>query len=303
MIGNGNVALDVARMLAKHADDLLVTEIPDNVYRGAEGLAGHGRPRLRPPRPGPGEVHPAGAARTLATPATWTSCCTRRTSSSTRPRTRPSAATTRPRPWSTRSPTGWSRSTPTPSRLAPAAPALPAQPRWRSVEGTDDARRQGRRHQVRAQRAGRHRQRPGHRRVRRLPGPGRLPRHRLLRLRRCPRSGSTPAAASIPNEGGRVLDAEGNPVPGIYATGWIKRGPVGPDRPHQGRRAGDHRLPARGPAGPAAGRRTRTRRPSSTCSSERGIEYTTWEGWLKLDAHERALGASGQPLPRPPTAS
>ena len=31
----------------------------------------------------------------------------------------------------------------------------------------------------------------------------------------------------VPNEGGRVLDAEGNAVPGIYATGWIKRGPVG----------------------------------------------------------------------------
>ena len=34
VIGNGNVALDVARMLAKHADDLLPTEIPANVYDG-----------------------------------------------------------------------------------------------------------------------------------------------------------------------------------------------------------------------------------------------------------------------------
>lgn len=32
VVGNGNVALDVARMLAKHADDLLPTEIPDSVY-------------------------------------------------------------------------------------------------------------------------------------------------------------------------------------------------------------------------------------------------------------------------------
>ncbi|MGH1524243.1 FAD-dependent oxidoreductase [Leifsonia sp. L25] len=32
VIGNGNVALDVSRILAKHADDLLPTEIPDNVY-------------------------------------------------------------------------------------------------------------------------------------------------------------------------------------------------------------------------------------------------------------------------------
>jgi len=34
VIGNGNVALDVARMLVKHADELLATEIPDNVYQG-----------------------------------------------------------------------------------------------------------------------------------------------------------------------------------------------------------------------------------------------------------------------------
>jgi len=34
VIGNGNVALDVARILAKPADDLLVTEIPENVYSG-----------------------------------------------------------------------------------------------------------------------------------------------------------------------------------------------------------------------------------------------------------------------------
>ena len=37
VIGNGNVALDVARILAKHAEDLLPTEIPDNVYNGLEG--------------------------------------------------------------------------------------------------------------------------------------------------------------------------------------------------------------------------------------------------------------------------
>jgi ferredoxin/flavodoxin---NADP+ reductase len=34
VIGNGNVALDAARMLVKHPEDLLPTEIPDNVYEG-----------------------------------------------------------------------------------------------------------------------------------------------------------------------------------------------------------------------------------------------------------------------------
>ena len=36
VIGNGNVALDVARILAKHPQDLLPTEIPDNVHAGLE---------------------------------------------------------------------------------------------------------------------------------------------------------------------------------------------------------------------------------------------------------------------------
>ena len=36
VLGNGNVALDVARILAKHAEDLLPTEIPDNVHAGLE---------------------------------------------------------------------------------------------------------------------------------------------------------------------------------------------------------------------------------------------------------------------------
>lgn len=34
VLGVGNVALDVSRVLAKHAEDMLVTEIPENVYEG-----------------------------------------------------------------------------------------------------------------------------------------------------------------------------------------------------------------------------------------------------------------------------
>ncbi|MFC9350642.1 FAD-dependent oxidoreductase [Arthrobacter sp. NPDC057013] len=95
----------------------------------------------------------------------------------------------------------------------------------------------------------------------------------------------------IPNEGGRVLDADGNPVPGIYTTGWIKRGPVG----LIGHTKGDaletigflleDRLtlpPAQNPDPQAI----------IDLLEERGIEYTTWEGWNKLNAHEASLGAS-----------
>ena len=31
----------------------------------------------------------------------------------------------------------------------------------------------------------------------------------------------------VPNAGGRVLGEDGEPITGIYATGWIRRGPVG----------------------------------------------------------------------------
>ena len=33
--------------------------------------------------------------------------------------------------------------------------------------------------------------------------------------------------ATIRNDGGRVLDDAGAPIPGVYCTGWIKRGPSG----------------------------------------------------------------------------
>ncbi len=39
VIGNGNVALDVARILSKQADDLLSTEIPTHVYEGLKDSA------------------------------------------------------------------------------------------------------------------------------------------------------------------------------------------------------------------------------------------------------------------------
>ena len=35
------------------------------------------------------------------------------------------------------------------------------------------------------------------------------------------------AAGTVPNDRGRVIDDTGQPVPGVYVTGWIKRGPRG----------------------------------------------------------------------------
>ena len=93
------------------------------------------------------------------------------------------------------------------------------------------------------------------------------------------------------NEAGRVLDEDGHHVPGTYATGWIKRGPVG----LIGHTKGDaletidclisdlDRLPQA--ANPGA-------ESIIELLESRGVEYTNWEGWLKLDEHELSLGAS-----------
>jgi ferredoxin--NADP+ reductase len=88
-------------------------------------------------------------------------------------------------------------------------------------------------------------------------------------------------------------------VPGIYATGWIKRGPVG----LIGHTKGDaletvtylledrENLPLAAAPAPEA---------IVELLDSRGVEYTSWEGWLALDAHERALGekASGADIQR-----
>ncbi|MGW9114606.1 FAD-dependent oxidoreductase [Microbacterium sp. NPDC055683] len=91
------------------------------------------------------------------------------------------------------------------------------------------------------------------------------------------------ARGVIPNVEGRV-----DGVSGLYATGWIKRGPVGlightksdamETVAHLVEDAQAGSLPA-----PAAD-------DVVALLDDRGVAYTTWQGWLALDAHERALG-------------
>ncbi|WP_207767461.1 FAD-dependent oxidoreductase [Arthrobacter glacialis] len=95
----------------------------------------------------------------------------------------------------------------------------------------------------------------------------------------------------VTNDGGRVLGVDGTQVPGIYATGWIKRGPVG----LIGHTKGDaletitHLLADRAelPVAAVPGIEAVTELLDS-----RGVKFTSWEGWNELDAHEKALGAA-----------
>jgi len=104
-----------------------------------------------------------------------------------------------------------------------------------------------------------------------------------------------PVAGTVPNDGGRVLDEHGEHVPGVYATGWIKRGPVG----LIGHTKSDARetienlvadLTAAHDAGTVRQDVERGEDALLERLHEAGVEYTSWHGWELLDAHERALG-------------
>ena len=98
----------------------------------------------------------------------------------------------------------------------------------------------------------------------------------------------------IPNHEGQVVGSDGKQVPGLYATGWIKRGPVGlightkSDAMETVRHIIQDRATWWQPTNPDEGEIV-------DLLAERGVEYTTVDGWAALDAHEQALG---QPLGR-----
>ena len=95
----------------------------------------------------------------------------------------------------------------------------------------------------------------------------------------------------VPNDEGRVLDDNGEIIAGLYATGWIKRGPVGligstksdaqQTIAHLVTDAGNGALGTRAPASP---------QDMHAALEERGVPLTSWSGWELLDAYERSLG-------------
>ncbi|MFC9518049.1 FAD-dependent oxidoreductase [Nocardiaceae bacterium NPDC056970] len=95
---------------------------------------------------------------------------------------------------------------------------------------------------------------------------------------------------TVPHVGGAVVDGDGNHVPGLYVTGWIKRGPVG----LIGSTKSDARQTVETLLERAVvGSRTR---PGSLAVDrllrDRGVRPTDWDGWLRVDSAERELGAA-----------
>jgi ferredoxin--NADP+ reductase len=119
-------------------------------------------------------------------------------------------------------------------------------------------------------------------------------------------------SAVIPNSAGRVLDADaGQPLPGEYVVGWIKRGPSGvigtnkkdaqetvdallADLATSLSSNGDHPT-SEADSGPAHASLAHVPSHPDAASAEallrsRQPDLVTYSGWEAIDRHERALG-------------
>jgi ferredoxin--NADP+ reductase len=120
--------------------------------------------------------------------------------------------------------------------------------------------------------------------------------------------------AVVPNVGGRVIGPDGEPLPGEYVAGWLKRGPTGvigtnksdaaqtvralledlaggpgpgdPELP----RAGLLRYPDGGADGAAGGAGGGS--PLAGLLAQRGIRPVGYADWLRIEQAEAALGES-----------
>ena len=110
-------------------------------------------------------------------------------------------------------------------------------------------------------------------------------------------------AAVILNDGGRVLDPDSRaPLPGEYVVGWIKRGPSGVigTNKKDAQETVDAMLADLAPSSNGAGPAHRPDRADSAAIEallrERQPQLVTYSGWEAIDRHERELGeAAGRP--------
>ena len=98
-------------------------------------------------------------------------------------------------------------------------------------------------------------------------------------------------AGVIPNDKGRVLDSVGKHIQGVYATGWIKRGPVG--------LIGHTKSDAIETIAQIIEDKSNWWTPDSPSEdsitdllTSRNIDYVGWPEWLRIDAEEKRLGES-----------
>jgi ferredoxin--NADP+ reductase len=97
-------------------------------------------------------------------------------------------------------------------------------------------------------------------------------------------------SGTIPNEAGRVMD-DGEHLSGVYVAGWIKRGPtgvIGTNKSDASETIAS--LIADAPSLPKAPERD----PQTLLKllADRGVDVVDWEGWVGIDEAEIALGVA-----------
>jgi ferredoxin/flavodoxin---NADP+ reductase len=96
-------------------------------------------------------------------------------------------------------------------------------------------------------------------------------------------------SGTIPNVAGRVLDERGDPVPGLYVAGWIKRGPTGVIGTNKKDAVETVELLLEDARAGAL------HEPSADLSldrllDERGVSAVMYAGWEAIDTLERSRG-------------
>jgi ferredoxin/flavodoxin---NADP+ reductase len=92
----------------------------------------------------------------------------------------------------------------------------------------------------------------------------------------------------VPNVDGRVVDDSGAPVPGLYVAGWIKRGPtgiIGTNKKDAGATVASLLADLEGVEGKGGD-------GVAPLLASRGVMPVDLDGWRRIDAAERALGSS-----------
>lgn len=93
----------------------------------------------------------------------------------------------------------------------------------------------------------------------------------------------------IPNLRGRVIDEDRSPVDGLYVAGWIKRGPVG----LIGMTRMDAQTTAEAVVADLSGRKPAESSvdPLLALTEEFNLDPVDWDGWLRVERREQQDGA------------
>ena len=297
VLGNGNVALDVARMLAKLPDDLLTTDIPANVYEGLKAspvtdVHVFGRRGPASIKFSPIELRELGEVKDVDIvlydedfPENWFDEDAEGVTNQHRVMARVLNS------WREREQTNAKR------RLHLHFWSKPV-----AITGTD-GKVSGMQFERTAPAEG-----PAGQGVNgKVVGTGDIRNYDLQAIYRAigywgsvlPEVPFNHEYGVIRNIGGRVVDGDDNQVQGLYATGWIKRGPVG--------LIGHTKSDAMETIENLVADADKFADPVNPSTEEllaalvsRGVEYTTWQGWNALNAYELSLGEAYGPVPSRP---